>query len=129
MDEGIQPDSNFPAQSAISTLLSRASITEKLRTRSGADHSFYRKPGQLQDRQRMRPKTLGHQPSVAMRRVHAIRRKNLRGVFNRIQVPPTPHHFAIPLSFRPFPYSGHSLRMVREVVILMNRDDHAGNIH
>ena len=129
MDEGIQPDSNFPAQSAIPASLSRDSIPEKLQPRSGADHSFNRKPGQLQDRQRMRPKTFSHQPSVAMRRVHAIRRKNLRGVFNRIQVPPPPYHFAVPLSFRPFPYSGHSLRMVREVVILMNRDDHAGNIH
>ena len=77
----------------------------------------------------MRPKTLGHQPSVAMRRVQAIRRKNLRGVFNRIQVPPTPYHFAVPLSFRSFPYSGHPLRMVREVMILMDRDNHAGNIH
>src|ERR1700676_101534 len=107
---------------------SRDSITEKLQTRSGADHSFDREPGQLQDRQGMRPEALGHQPRVAMGRMHAIGCKNLRAVFNRIQVPPASHHLAVAFAFRPLPNSGHPLRMVGEVVILMNGDNRAGNI-
>src|ERR1700676_1996519 len=74
---------------------SRDSITEKLQTRSGADHSFDREPGQLQDRQGMRPEALGHQPRVAMGRMHAFGGKNVVPVLDHLPYPTTSHPLGV----------------------------------
>src|SRR5712675_1755530 len=44
-------------------------------------------------------------------------------------MPPASNHLAVAFTFRPLANSGHSLRMVREIMILVDGYNRAGNIH
>src|ERR1700676_2648412 len=44
-------------------------------------------------------------------------------------MPPPSNHLAIAFALRPLPNSGHSLRMMREVMILVDGNNRAGSVH
>ena len=56
--------------------------------------------------------------------MHAIRAKNLRSIFDGVEMPPGLNHFSIALSLRPFADLALPFGMMRVVMILM--DGHNG---